>query len=97
MRFIDFRFCGFGFKELLPHVGGLGGPGTIEICLNGSHVKMGNRHNQLLFEPIYRIRMHELEVSLFTENDQASSLLVEVQKARQSLTHVLYIDCTQLD
>ena len=43
MRFIYSRFCGFGFTELLAQVGGLGGPGIIEKCMNGGDVKMGIR------------------------------------------------------
>ena len=87
MRSIYSRFRGFGFTELLAQVGGLGGPGTIEKCMNGGDVKMGIRLYKLLFEAIYWIKMRELEVFVLPENDQTSSLLVEVQTARESLTH----------
>ena len=82
-----FSFSWLWITEVLAQVGGLGGPGTIEKCLNGGDVKMGIRLYKLLFEAIYRIKMRELEVSVLPENDQTSSLLVEVQTAKENLTH----------
>ena len=49
-------------------------------------IKMGIRLYKLLFEAIYWITIRELEVSVLPETDETSSLVVEVQKARESLS-----------
>ena len=80
-------FRGFGFTELLAQGGGLNGPGTIEKCMNGSDVKMGIRLYKRPFEAISGIEIRELEVSILPESDPRSSLLVQVQRLRDSLRY----------